>query len=136
MWMKHGSPRAKDPMTSDARCLSVLVVEDDDEVRETVVARLMAEGFHAHSTKSCQEAILRLSGVPRPALILVDLMMPKMDGAALIAALEPDDRLATLPVVFVAVSDPQSPGGYRHSKRPVALANLLPFVGEICVRQA
>jgi hypothetical protein len=63
-------------------------------------------------------------------------MMPKMDAGALIAALEPDDRLATLPVVFVAVPDPQSPGGYRHSKRPVAIANLLPFVGEICLRRA
>jgi CheY-like chemotaxis protein len=114
----------------------VLIVADDDEVRETVRSFLVAEGFHAYSMKSCKEALERLPGVPRPALILVDLMMQTMDGWGLVGALERDDRLATLPVVFVAVADPQSPGGYRHSRKPVALADLLPFVGEICLRRA
>lgn len=129
-------------MSSEARCLSVLVVEDDEEVRETVMALLVAEGFHAYSMKSCEEALARLPEVPRPALILVDLMMPVTpvtpvtEQWALVGALERDDRLATLPVVFVSVADPQSPGGYRHSKRSVALADLLTFVGEICLRRA
>ena len=117
-----------------AACLSILVVNDDGEAREAITSFLRSEGFHVFSAKDTDEALSRLTAIPRPALLLVDLMMPLMNGWSLVAALEEDDRLATLPVVLVAASDPTAPEGYRHIKKPIAVDSLLPIVNQFCVR--
>lgn len=119
---------------SRAACLSILVVNDDVEAGGAIASFLRAEGFHVYSAKDAEESLARLATIPRPALILVDLMMPLMNGWSLVKALEEHDRLATLPVVLVAAADPTSPEGYRHIKKPIALDSLLPIVNQFCIR--
>jgi CheY-like chemotaxis protein len=118
----------------NATCVSVLVVNDDENARGTIASFLRAEGFHVFSARDAEEALERLSTIPRPTLMLVDLMIPLINGWSLVGALQQDDRLATLPVVLVAEPDPMSPEGYRHIKKPIPLDALLPIVHQFCLR--
>jgi CheY-like chemotaxis protein len=117
-----------------ATCVAVLVVEDEPDIRELVVEILESEGFQVYSAENGQEAMAVLRTMPQPALILADLMMPVMDGPALIAALRDDDLFASLPVVIVSASEDAAPEGYRRVKKPIDLEDLVRIVSEFCLR--
>jgi len=59
---------------------TVLIVEDDTETRDTLTALLEKDGREIVTAGDGQEAFEWLSNVPRPCLILLDLVMPRMDG--------------------------------------------------------
>jgi CheY-like chemotaxis protein len=117
-----------------SECLAVLVVEDDPDIRDAVVAALEIEGFRVFQATNGAEALEVLRTMPHPSLVLADLMMPVMDGWQFIRALSDDDRLATLPVVIVSANDLQAPKGYRQVKKPIDIDALVNIVGELCVR--
>ena len=80
----------------------VLVVEDDPDVAEAMLDVLMEDGYQvAHATNG-REALDLLHTEPEPALILLDLMMPEMDGAQFRDAQLRDPRLAHIPVVILS----------------------------------
>src|SRR4051812_44659388 len=103
---------------NEPRCLAVLVVEDDSDIRDAVVTALELEGFQVFEAENGARALEQLQSMPRPSLILADLMMPVMDGWQLVGALSQDDRFATLPVVIVSANDDKSPEGFRRLKKP------------------
>ncbi len=83
---------------------SVLLVEDDLDVAEAILDVLMDEGYQvAHATNG-REALELLRAPPVPSLILLDMMMPEMDGAQFREAQLQDPRLAQIPV-FVLSAD-------------------------------
>ena len=120
---------------SSARCLAVLVVEDDDPIREAVADALSNEGFHVYQAESVPRALELLAQMPHPSLILADLMMPAMSGWDLIKALSENDRLATLPVVVVSAADSDTPQGFRRVKRALDLGELVGIVSPLCLRR-
>jgi CheY-like chemotaxis protein len=63
----------------------LLVVEDDRDVRETLLRVLIDVGYPARAVPDGQAALdeLRRKGAPYPALMLLDLRMPRMDGRRL-----------------------------------------------------
>jgi two-component system, chemotaxis family, chemotaxis protein CheY len=80
----------------------VLVVEDDPDIAEAMLDVLMEEGFQvAHATNG-REALDLLHSQPEPAVILLDLMMPEMDGIQFRSAQLGDPRLAQIPVVVLS----------------------------------
>ncbi|MCB9508255.1 MAG: response regulator [Myxococcales bacterium] len=80
------------------RC--VLLVDDDSDIRLVGELALAAVGgLETHLADSGHEA-LRIARDVGPDLILLDVMMPKMDGPATLAALRADPSLATIPVAF------------------------------------
>jgi CheY-like chemotaxis protein len=115
-----------------AKCRAILVVEDEADIREAIVEFLRADGFVVEHAHDGLEALVRLPRMPQPTLILADLMMPIMDGHALIAALRADDRFATLPVVVVSAVDAATPDAYRRLKKPIDLDDLASIVRELC----
>jgi CheY-like chemotaxis protein len=115
-------------------CAAILVVEDEPDIRGVVVEYLRSAGFQVYEAENGKEALEVLPHIPQPTLIFADLMMPVMDGPALIAALRNDDRFATLPVVIVTSADIAAPQGYRRLKKPFVLEDLLRIVNELCVR--
>jgi CheY-like chemotaxis protein len=121
---------------SGSRCVSVLVVSEDDDTRDTITSFLLEEGFHTFSAKTSRQAIVRLAAIPRPALLLADLLTPQIEAWALVGAMDEHDRLATLPVVLVSANHPTAEDGCRYVKRPIELGELLPIVSEFCVRRA
>ena len=58
----------------------ILIVEDDADVRDTMVQVLESEGFSVRATRDGREALDALRAGLRPRLILLDLMMPVMNG--------------------------------------------------------
>jgi len=80
----------------------VLVVDDDPDVREALVGVLVDQGFRVETACDGREALLALARAPRPDVILLDWMMPSMDGIELRGALLADPELANVPVVFLS----------------------------------
>jgi CheY-like chemotaxis protein len=81
----------------------ILVVEDHADVREAVVYLLAAAGYTALEAGTGQEALDILGAGARPCLILLDLMLPDMDGVTFHAALRHEHpKLADIPVAVVS----------------------------------
>jgi CheY-like chemotaxis protein len=82
---------------------TVLLVEDDFDLRDALVPILEYEGHHVVSAANGKEALDRLHSMPAaPSLILLDLMMPLMGGEEFRAEQLRDPRLASIPVVVVS----------------------------------
>jgi CheY-like chemotaxis protein len=80
----------------------ILVVEDDTGVREALVEALELEGHHVVASKNGKEALERLEQMPRPSVILLDLMMPVMNGWEFLERLHEEEREVDCPVVIVS----------------------------------
>jgi CheY-like chemotaxis protein len=74
-------------MSAGMECQKIFIVEDDRAIREAFHALLEQEGYGVESFANGQDAIDRLRRAPEPCLVLLDMMMPVMDGAALAASL-------------------------------------------------
>ncbi len=87
---------------------SILVIDDDDDFRASCVEALVAAGYTASAAASGREALalLRAASV-LPGLLVLDVMMPEMDGYAFRQAQLRDARLAAIPVlIMTAGSEP------------------------------
>jgi|SRR5436190_16598104 len=93
-------------MTDDAATSAehILVVEDDRELRETLCEALEMEGYAAIGAENGRVALRHLATGARPCLILLDLMMPVMDGWAFRQELLKDPSLAAIPVVVMTAA--------------------------------
>lgn len=111
----------------------VLVVDDDEDVRTMLCIALSVAGYKAASAADGVEALRCLHEGERPALILVDLMMPKMDGEALIRRMSEDSSLARIPVAIISgqiTGDSRlpSPQVIARLVKPIELDELLDVV--------
>jgi CheY-like chemotaxis protein len=80
----------------------ILVIEDDPGVQEALVALLRDEGYEVEVAVDGDEALRRLGNAPLPSLILLDLMMPKMDGVEFRRRQLADARLERIPVIVIS----------------------------------
>jgi CheY-like chemotaxis protein len=120
--------------------MDVLIVDDDADIRTVIQSTLDAEGYETACAENGQEAltILRASEVG-PRLVLLDLMMPKMNGLQLLDVLSRDVRLQAIPVV-VMTAHTQHRGELAWAthapsmflEKPIALAELLSVVEQYC----
>ena len=85
----------------------VLVVDDDVHTRQLFAAVLGAEGFQVRTARDGLEAFSALESEV-PDLVLLDLMMPVMDGGTFLAALRRNPRYSSLPVAVVTAMDTDS----------------------------
>ena len=79
----------------------VMVIEDDFAIRETLRELLEEEGYEVVGAANGMDALSRLHHGPAPRLILLDLMMPVMDGREFRTAQRSDPALARIPVVVI-----------------------------------
>lgn len=80
----------------------ILVVDDDDDIRTLVCLVLESEGYHAVPARDGLDALDLLQRTAPPTMILLDLMMPRMDGEALVLALRGMPALSGVPVVIMS----------------------------------
>jgi CheY-like chemotaxis protein len=81
---------------------TILVVEDDAATREALGLILVSEGFRFLGAANGQEALGLLRSGPHPDLILLDLMMPIMDGWQFRREQSQDSALSAIPVVVLS----------------------------------
>ncbi len=81
----------------------IVVIDDDDDVRDAVREILQGEGYPTAGATNGREALdwLRASNL-RPQLIILDLMMPVMDGWDFLSGLEADPTLKNVPVAIMS----------------------------------
>ena len=96
------APEANNPNT-------VLVIDDDPAVRDLVQRYLVKEGFSVTLAASGAEG-LELARKLKPRVITLDVMMPGMDGWAVLTSLKADPALAAIPVVMMTISDQRDLG--------------------------
>jgi PAS domain S-box-containing protein len=93
---------------ADGKC-TVLVIDDDPAVRELMSRVLTAEGLHTVTAADGEEG-LRLARELRPALVFLDVLMPRMDGWAVLTAMKADSRLTDIPVVMLTIMNDSDMG--------------------------
>lgn len=110
---------------------SILVVDDDTDLRETVGELLVDEGYRPRLCENGREALEALRGGERPRLILLDLMMPEMNGWQFREEQLKDEGLSKIPVVVMTASrggDAQPISASEVLWKPIGLDELLRVV--------
>jgi DNA-binding response OmpR family regulator len=87
---------------------SILIIEDDPSVRTLLEKSLSAKGYAISMVKDGLEGLTKLEK-ERPDLIIVDIMMPRLDGMTFVKAIKGDQERKSIPVIFLtAKNDPKS----------------------------
>lgn len=81
---------------------SVLVVEDDEDTRETMADLLRDEGFEVSTARDGVEALAHLDGASLPAAMVLDMRMPRMGGAEVLRHVRSIPRLSALKVCVLS----------------------------------
>jgi CheY-like chemotaxis protein len=113
----------------------VLIVEDDVELRDMMAQLLTLEGFVATAVANGREALEYLRKGDRPDIILLDLMMPVMDGWEFRREQQSDPTLATVPVVVLSALDHRRAAevdAVAFLKKPLDFDRLLELVRRYC----
>jgi CheY-like chemotaxis protein len=120
----------------------LLLVDDDDELRELLAQTLQECGFSVVTAANGKEALDRLRSAVLPAAVLLDLNMPIMNGWQFCAAKKADDTLKALPVIVMsaaAKTDPASPYFLDVDEvvpKPVEIDELLAAIGRLLDRSS
>lgn len=85
-------------------CRTILVVDDDEDIRDALVDLLGDEGYSAVGMANGSEALTWLRSERRPCAILLDWMMPVMDGETFLREQERDPELAQIPVIIITAA--------------------------------
>jgi CheY-like chemotaxis protein len=116
---------------------TILVIEDDHDMRELERAALCHSGYEVVTATNGRDGLRRLAEV-QPCLILLDLMMPVMDGLAFLEARLRDGLAIDVPVYCVSaagqemLNEARSRGATACIAKPVDLEQLCDLVAEVC----
>ncbi len=114
---------------------TVLVIDDDPAVRDVLARFLGREGFRTLAAASGEEG-LRLAREQRASAITLDVMMPGMDGWAVLLALKADHHLADIPVIMLTMVDDRNLGytlgASEYLTKPVDRQRLLAVLKKLC----
>ena len=121
-------------MSEIKNCHSILVIEDDDDIRNVMVEVLEAEGYITESAINGKDALEKLTVISKPCLVLLDMMMPIMNGREFLDTIMKDAYLAPIPVLIVsAVADrTNTEGSVGFLKKPIDIDVVLNVVAQYC----
>jgi DNA-binding response OmpR family regulator/nitrogen-specific signal transduction histidine kinase len=88
---------------------TVLVIDDDPSIRDQIQRILTREGYRVQTAPGGHQGLQLARALP-PLCIILDLMMPEMDGWTVLSELKADSRLASIPVVILSISDDRNKG--------------------------
>jgi CheY-like chemotaxis protein len=116
-------------------CKSVLVIEDDLAIRRTMKDVLEIQGYHVHVASDGKEGTEKLKSLePEPCVILLDLMMPVMNGWQFLDFQRNDPKYKDIPVVICSAyaesAKAVKPDAFV--SKPVQLRDLLGAVKNFC----
>jgi CheY-like chemotaxis protein len=113
----------------------VLIVEDDEDLRDMMAQMLNIEGFDTATVANGREALDYLHATEKPNVILLDLMMPIMDGWEFRRQQKADPELAPVPVIVLSALDQTRAApvdAQAFLKKPLDFDRLLELVRDHC----
>jgi DNA-binding response OmpR family regulator len=111
--------------------MTVLIVDDEEEIRESLREVLEDEGYRVATAADGADA-LRCLEDQLPCVVILDLMLPVLDGNAVYERMQRHEALSRVPVI-VSTSDPsRAPSGVLIMKKPINLDRLLGAVRQHC----
>lgn len=113
----------------------ILLVDDDSDIRKTLGELLENSGYDVDGAANGREALDKLHRDPQPCVILLDLMMPVMDGYEFRARQTQEPRLNDIPVVVItagAVVRTDELSGAQVLGKPIQLDRLMEAIGRHC----
>lgn len=115
---------------------TILIIDDDEYIREMLTMAFQMEGYSSHGVANGKEAIDWLRTQPVPCLILLDLMMPVMNGWEFLEAIENDPEFSKKAFSIVMVTAFSVDGDHPSLKgilnKPIELDKLLNTVSRYC----
>ena len=112
---------------------TVLVVEDEVELRELVCEALELSGYVVVAAKDGKEALDKVSGIESLSLVILDLLMPEMNGWDFVEQLRTRSEFATVPIIVHSSAQGPAPTTVaRVLRKPFPLNRLLATVREYC----
>jgi CheY-like chemotaxis protein len=116
---------------------TVLVVDDDFDIRDSLRDVLGDEGFHVELAADGFEALAILRRHPLPSVILLDWMMPRCDGPTFLSERQKDPALAGIPVILLSAlagldADARRLAVADYLRKPVALDVLIDTIARHC----
>jgi DNA-binding response OmpR family regulator len=113
---------------------AILLVEDEDELRDVLTDILEDEGYDVIPASNGKQARDYLD-TARPSVIILDLMLPIMNGWEYLRALRSDERFASIPVlVTTGVDRDRPPGASAILKKPYSVGELVEILGRLLGR--
>lgn len=116
------------------QCKSILIVEDEQIIRENLKALLELEGYPVFTANNGEEGLRILRTMPHPCLVLLDLLMPVMNGMEFLEGKSHEDAIAPIPVCVVSgvAEKPDMSNVAAYVKKPIEFECLLRFVRKFC----
>ena len=112
-----------------------ILIVDDDNLNRRILDEVLSPIYTVLEAKDGKQALRRVQSNPAPDLILLDIMMPGMDGFAVLQALKDDPVTADIPVIFITGKDSQHDeekglrlGAVDYITKPLSTAVVLQLV--------
>ncbi|WP_392531178.1 PAS domain S-box protein [Nostoc sp. C117] len=113
---------------------TILVVDDDANIRELLRQQLENEGYNVREAKDGVDAIHQIK-TARPDLILLDVMMPQINGFDVAAVLKNDPQTADIPIIILSIIENKERGYHigidRYLTKPINTEKLLGEIGSL-----
>lgn len=121
-------------LTENQTRKTVLVVDDDTNIRELLRQQLETEGYQVWEAKDGVDAIQQIK-TSRPDLILLDVMMPQINGFDVAAVLKNDPQTADIPIIILSIVENKERGYHigidRYLTKPIDTGKLLNEIGTL-----
>ncbi len=128
---KTTSERAGSAPNEPAR--RVLIVEDDENIRDSLRDVFDDEGYSVETASNGREALDLLQDEARhPDVVILDLVMPDLDGIAVYEAMQANATLSRIPIVVSTSTPALAPKGALVIPKPANLDHLIKTVGDLC----
>lgn len=122
--------------TTSEPCKTVVVVEDDADIRDTFQQLLEMEGYTVRTASNGKEGLAVIREEKHPCMVILDLMMPIMNGWEFLKEQKADPELASIPVVVVTAAGRRDVEinlpAKAVLKKPIELDTLVGVVKQYC----
>ncbi|HYK47348.1 MAG TPA: response regulator, partial [Parafilimonas sp.] len=125
---------AQSPLKTNGKGTTILVVDDEDSIRSLLRQELGEGGYHIEEASNGKEALAKVR-VNRPDLIILDVMMPEMNGFDVAAILKNDPQTMDIPIIVLSIVQDKA-RGYRigvdrYLTKPIDTTSLFAEVGTL-----
>jgi signal transduction histidine kinase/CheY-like chemotaxis protein/streptogramin lyase len=118
----------------NATSATILVVDDDDGIRSLLKQELSEAGYNVEEASNGKEAIVKMRSI-RPDLVILDVMMPEMNGFDVAAILKNDPQTMEIPIIILSIVQDKSRGFRigvdRYLTKPIDTALLFSEIGNL-----